>query len=148
MAEPKRTLVKLMVLIVVCSMAAFRNESCWALSKILSLSFNRTSKSKGSNCGVITVLFKLAYTGKLNRKFLGNNFPASIFAATSNWNKLSLARSFTRCSMVPKPWLRLLAANVILPKSARVISILPKAAQPPSSFKADKRNSFTHISAC
>ena len=78
--------------------------------------------------------------------FFGSNLPNSKLAEISYCKKSSLYLSFTLCSNVPKPEVCLLADKEMVPKSARLKSTLPNAAQPPLSSIEDKRNSFTHIS--
>ena len=82
-----------------------------------------------------------------NAAFFGNNLPSSNVAVASNCKKLSLYLSLTLCSNVPNPLLCALPDKVSVPRSAKVKSTLPSAAQPPSSSKLDKRNSFTQTSA-
>ena len=101
----------------------------------------------GSNSGFSCVLLIPAKTGNEIFACLGNNFPASIFVAISNCVNPVLDRSFIFCSMLPNPAVRLLTDTAIVPKSANIKSILPKAAQDPRSSRFDNLNSFTQTSA-
>ena len=128
-------------------MDAFLTESNLLPVKLLILSLYNISFSKGSYCGFSIVLLILAKTGNDILASLGNNFPASIFAAISNCVNPVFARSFIFCSILPKPEVWLFTETATVPKSAKVKSILPKAAQDPASSKSDNLNSFTQTSA-
>ena len=105
------------------------------------------SLSNGSNCGFSWVLLIPANTGKEIRTCFGSNFPASILVAISNCVNPVLARSFIFCSIPPKPLVLLFTETAMVPKSAKLISILPKAAHDPSSSKSDNLSSLIQTSA-
>ena len=143
-----RTLVKLMVFMVVWSTDAAIIESLLNTSFVFfTLSVYKTSWSKGSNIGFSVVLLIPANTGNAILICFGNNFPASILVAISNWVSPVLERSFIFCSTVPNPAVRLFTETDTDPKSANIKSILPKAAQAPVSSISDNLNSLTQTSA-
>ena len=102
---------------------------------------------KGSNSGFSCVLLIPANTGKEILTCFGNNFPASILVAISNWVNPVFARSFILCSMLPKPVVLLLTDTATDPKSAMTTSIRPNAAQDPRSSRFESLNSLTQTSA-